>query len=64
MHVVAPPVDGRSEAGSVTRVAIIVALLHGLNDAYASFVPPLLPRIMDDMGLSIALATTLAVTFS
>jgi FSR family fosmidomycin resistance protein-like MFS transporter len=64
VHVVAPPVDGRSKAVSVTRVAIIVALLHGLNDAYASFVPPLLPRIMDDMGLSIAMATTLAVTFS
>ena len=37
---------------------------HGLNDAYASFVPPLLPRIMDDLGLSIAMAATLAVSFS
>jgi len=41
-----------------------VAAAHGLNDAYASFIPPLLPRIMGDLGLSIALATTLAVAFS
>lgn len=49
---------------SAIRLALIVACAHAVNDAYASFVPPLLPRIMDDMGLSIALATTLAVAFS
>ena len=31
---------------------------------YASFVPPLLPRLMDELGLSIALAATLAVSYS
>ena len=62
MHVVASKVEGAPQAVSATRIAIIVALAHGLNDAYASFIPPLLLRIMDDMGLSITLAATLAVT--
>jgi len=47
-----------------TRVALVVAVLHGLNDAYAAFLHPLLPRIMDRLGLSIALAATLAMTLS
>jgi FSR family fosmidomycin resistance protein-like MFS transporter len=64
VHVVASKVEGPARAVSATRIAIIVALAHGLNDAYASFIPPLLPRIMNDMGLSITLAATLAVTFS
>ena len=41
-----------------------VALAHGVNDAYAAFLAPLLPRIMDKLGLSIALAATLAMTLS
>jgi len=45
-------------------VALVVALAHALNDAYAAFIPPLLPRIMDRLGLSIALAAMLAMTFS
>ncbi len=45
-------------------MALVVALAHGMNDAYAAFVPPLLPRIMDRLGLSIAMATTLAMGFS
>lgn len=64
VHVVASKVESPPPAVSATRMAIIVALAHGLNDAYASFIPPLLPRIMDDMGLSIMMAATLAVTFS
>lgn len=47
-----------------TLVAVTVALAHGLNDAYAAFVSPLLPRIMERLDLSIALAATLAMTFS
>ena len=62
--VAAPPVEPGPRKVSATRIAVIIALAHGLNDAYASFIPPLLPRIMDDLGLSIALAATLAVTFS
>jgi FSR family fosmidomycin resistance protein-like MFS transporter len=46
------------------RLALILSLAHGLNDSYASFVPPLLPRIMGNLDLSIAMATTLAVVFS
>ncbi len=44
---------------SATRIALIIALAHAVNDAYASFVPPLLPRIMDGMGISIAAAASL-----
>lgn len=46
------------------RIALVVAIGHGVTDAYQSFVPPLLPRIMDELGLSIALAATLAVVYS
>ena len=49
---------------SAAYLAGLVALAHGVNDAYASFLAPLLPRIMDKLGLSIALAATLAMTLS
>ena len=49
---------------SALRVALVVSAAHAVNDMYASFVPPLLPRIMGDLGLSITLAATLAVAFS
>jgi FSR family fosmidomycin resistance protein-like MFS transporter len=45
-------------------MAGLVALAHGVNDAYASFLHPLLPRIMERLGLSIALAATLAMALS
>jgi len=64
VHAAAPPVERPSGRGSALRIALVVAASHALNDAYASFVPPLLPRIMNDLGISIALAATLAVTFS
>lgn len=64
MQVAAPPAESRVREASAMRLALVVAAAHALNDTYASFVPPLLPRIMGDLGLSIALATTLAVTFS
>ena len=49
---------------SAVRIAVIIALAHCINDAYASIVPPLLPRIMDDLGISIAMAATLGAAFS
>ena len=49
---------------SAFRVALVVSGAHAVNDMYASFVPPLLPRIMGDLGLSITSAATLAVAFS
>jgi len=49
---------------TTTGVAVAVALAHGLNDAYAAFLHPLLPRIMDRLGLSIALAAVLTTTLS
>lgn len=41
----------------------MVAFAHGLTDAYASFLPPLLPRLMDELSISIAMAATLSVAF-
>ena len=64
MQVVAPPRERSLEPRSGLRIALVVALAHGVTDMYASFVPPLLPRIMDDLDLSITLAATLAVTYS
>jgi MFS transporter, FSR family, fosmidomycin resistance protein len=51
-------------AAGAGRAAIIVAVAHGLNDAYAAFLHPLLPRLMERLDLSIALAATLAMTLS
>jgi FSR family fosmidomycin resistance protein-like MFS transporter len=45
-------------------VAGLVALTHGVNDAFAAFLPPLLPRIMGNFGLSITLAATLSMVLS
>jgi MFS transporter, FSR family, fosmidomycin resistance protein len=42
----------------------MVAVAHGVNDAYAAFLHPLLPRIMERLELSVALAATLAMTLS
>lgn len=47
-----------------TILAGLMALAHGVNDAYAAFLHPLLPRIMEKLGLSITLAATLAMTLS
>ncbi len=54
----------RTPAQQAAFLAGLVALAHGVNDAYAAFLSPLLPRIMEKMGLSIALAATLAMTLS
>jgi FSR family fosmidomycin resistance protein-like MFS transporter len=45
-------------------VAWVVAVAHGVNDAYSAFVAPLLPRLMDRLDLSIALAATVAMAYS
>jgi FSR family fosmidomycin resistance protein-like MFS transporter len=52
---------GHHRAG---MIALAVATAHGANDLYAAFLHPLLPRIMDRLGLSVALAATLAMTLS
>jgi MFS transporter, FSR family, fosmidomycin resistance protein len=49
---------------STTAVALAVAIAHGTNDAYSAFLHPLLPRIMERLDLSIALAASLAMTLS
>lgn len=45
-------------------IAAAISALHGFNDAYTAFLPPLLPRIMDKLGLSITLAAILMMTLS
>ena len=49
---------------SAVRIAVIVAVAHAVNDSYASVVPPLLPRVMDHLDLSIAGAATLGAAFA
>lgn len=49
---------------NATALSLLVAVAHAVNDAYASFLAPLLPRIMGKLGLSVALAATLAMILS
>lgn len=64
----APPSGKAGATGPSARQAAylagLVALAHGVNDGYAAFLAPLLPRIMEKMELSITLAATLAMTLS
>lgn len=52
-----------AELGPV-GLALLVALAHGVTDAYVAFLTPLLPRLMGKLGLSIALAAGLAMVLS
>jgi FSR family fosmidomycin resistance protein-like MFS transporter len=47
---------------SGVAVAAVIAVSHGAIDAYAAFLHPLLPRIMDKLGLSITLAAALSMS--
>ena len=62
---IATPVPTRAAAPAAAwRVALALALAHAINDAYSGFLHPLLPRIMTELGLSIALAATLTSTLA
>lgn len=61
MQTVTSPPRPEVVATSGLQLALVVAFAHGLTDAYASVLPPLLPRIMNELGISIALTATLAV---
>ena len=50
--------------GTTRRVVIAVGIAHFINDGYSSFLSPLLPRLMDNLDMSIALAASLAMTWS
>ena len=50
--------------GTTRRVVIAVGIAHFINDAYSSFLSPLLPRLMANLGMSIAVAAGLAMTWS
>lgn len=52
----------RPAAAAVGGGAVALALAHALTDSYSAFLHPLLPRVMDKLGLSITLAATLATT--
>jgi FSR family fosmidomycin resistance protein-like MFS transporter len=54
----------RVSRGTTRRVVIAVGVAHFINDAYSSFISPLLPRLMDHLEMSIAVAATLAMTWS
>lgn len=47
-----------------TGLSLVVAVAHAVNDSYAAFLAPLLPRIMDKLELGVALAATLAMSLS
>ena len=53
--------DREVARASGLQLALVVAFAHALTDAYASVLPPLLPRIMNELGISITLTATLAV---
>ncbi|MBA2634523.1 MAG: MFS transporter [Chloroflexi bacterium] len=59
---VPPRATGRARLHPSLAIALAVAALHGANDAYAAFLHPLLPRIMDKLELSIADAAVLTAT--
>ena len=42
----------------------MLSVAHAVNDSFTSFLAPLLPRIMDKLGISIALAAVLSMTLS
>jgi FSR family fosmidomycin resistance protein-like MFS transporter len=63
VQAIASSEERRVNAASGLKIALVVAFAHGLTDAYASVLPPLLPRIMNELGISIALTATLAVAF-
>ena len=54
----------RVARGGTRRVVIAVGIAHFINDLYSSFLSPLLPRLMDNLGISIAVAASLAMTWS
>ena len=49
---------------SILSITILVAVAHTTNDLYASFLAPLLPRLMTKLDITIALAAALAMTLS
>ncbi|MCG8468641.1 MAG: MFS transporter [Gemmatimonadetes bacterium] len=58
------PVSHRPAGARAGSVVLLIAVSHGATDAYAAFLHPLVPRIMDKLGLSIALAATLGTVLS
>lgn len=62
--VVAPSRALREGSRSVLTITILVALAHAVNDMYAVFLAPLLPRLMTKLDITITLAAALAMTLS
>ena len=53
-----------SSRPSAFTLAVTLTVAHLANDAYVAFLHPLLPRLMDKLGLSIAAAAMLSVILS
>ncbi len=67
IHTTRPEPPGsrsRKDRGSAFRIAVTLTVAHFANDAYVAFLHPLLPRLMDKLDLSIALAAVLTMTVS
>ncbi len=58
------PSRPRAGRGGALAVAATLTVAHLANDAYVAFLHPLLPRLMDKLDLSIALAALLSVILS
>ena len=54
----------RAVGGGTRHVVVAVSIAHFINDLYSSFLSPLLPRLMDNLGMSIALAASMAMMWS
>jgi FSR family fosmidomycin resistance protein-like MFS transporter len=54
----------RPRAVRTKPITLVLASAHGVNDAYAAFLLPLLPRLMGELGLSVTLASALAMVLS
>ena len=59
-----PRSRSRKDRGSALTIAATLTVAHFANDAYVAFLHPLLPRLMDKLDLSIALAAVLTMTVS
>ncbi len=64
LHTASPPALSPPDVGGITGAALLLALAHGMTDAYMGFLSPLLPRIMDRMGLTIGAAAVISTVLA
>lgn len=60
-----PPLNPNPSAKArALRLTVVLAVAHAVNDGYAAFLAPLLPRIMTKLDISIAAAAGLSMALS